>query len=146
MTTLDFTDGSINGIEAVPEATPGDLNTVCVRKGFLNSAIQSVANGVICNVIMVNAGEVVLDVWARMITAESTANADCDLGFAGGAEVGGNLVTADSAANTMFYNANFTPYYFAAENAITIQPNNAVALDTGVIEVSAIIVKAFNKF
>jgi len=104
------------------------------------------ANADVANVIPIHAGEIVLDVWARMITAESTANCDCNLGFAGGTEVGDELVTADSAANTMFYNANFTPFYFAAANFVTLSPNNAVAMDTGVVEVCALITKAFNKF
>lgn len=146
MATYDITDGSIERHPVPQEASPGDLNTVFIRRGVYNSAIQNLANTQSVNVIQINAGEIVLDVWARMITAESTANADCNLGFAGGTEVGDELVTADSAANTVFYNANFTPYHFAAANAITLKANNGVALDTAVIEVCALITKSFNKF
>jgi len=145
MTTQDYTDGSISAHPVYPVATPGDLNTLAVRHGFLNTKVSGVDNGVICNIIPVYAGEVVIDVWARIIETETTANADCDLGFAGGAEVGANLVTADSANNTMFHNVTYQPIYFAANNAVTLQPNNGVALDTLVLEVAAIVVKAFDE-
>ena len=145
MTTQDYTDGTIPAHPVYAEATPGDLSTLAVRHGFLNTKVSGVANGVICNLIMINAGEIVIDAWARIVETETTANSDCDLGFAGGAEIGANLVTADSANNTMFHNVTFQPIYFAAENALTLQPNNAVALDTLVLEVAAIVVKGFDK-
>jgi len=145
MTTYNFTDGSIAG-HAPAESTPGDINTITIRRGIVNSVNQNLANADVAQVIKLNAGEVVLDVWARMITAETTAHCDCNLGFGGGVEVGDELVTADSSANTMFYNANFTPYYFATANYVTLAPNNGVTMDTGVVEVCAIVTKAFNSF
>lgn len=146
MADYDITDGSISGHPVPQEASPGDLNTVFIRRGVFNSAIQNLANAQSVNVIQINAGEIVLDVWARMVTAESTANADCDLGFGEGSEVGDGLITADSAANTVFYNANFTPYHFANANAVTIFVDNGVALDTAKIEVCALITKSFSSF
>ena len=146
MTTYNFTDGSVARHPIAQESTPGDLNGITVRRGIVNSAIQNLANADVAQVVKINAGEIVLDVWARMITAESTANCDCNLGFGGGAEVGDELVTADSAANTVFHNATFAPIHFNAANMITLSPNNAVTMDTGVVEICALITKSFDKF
>lgn len=146
MSTYNFTNGSIAGNPVPQEATPGDLNEFKIRRGFVDTTKQALANGDVAQAVKINAGEIVSAIWYRVITAEGTANAKLDLGFGGGTESGTDF--AVTPANTIGADApNFDgPYYFAADNYVTISPTNGVAVDAGVFEVCALVSKGFNKF
>lgn len=145
MTAYNFFDGSIAGNPIPQEATPGDLNEFKIRRGFVDTTKQALANADVANAIKINAGEQVHAIWYRVITAEGTSNAKLDLGFAGGTESGTDF--AVTPANTIGADApNFDgPYYFAATNYVTLSPTNGVGIDAGVFEVCAVITKGFDK-
>ena len=125
------------------QATPGDLSGVMVRRGWCNTVKSQLNNGVVGNIIPINAGEVVIDAYCRIITGDATSNAAIDVGFAGGTEVSSDGAVA--TANSILANGNFVPIHFAAANAVTIMPNNAVNIDAGVFEVVAMVTKSFDK-
>lgn len=147
MSTYDFynldTSDTDHKYTKQPEATPGDLPMVLVRRGWVNTVKQNLANADVGNAIPINAGEVVCDVYARVITDDDTSNLTVDIGFAGGTEIvaDGSLATE----NAILANGTFTPVHFAADNAVTLSPTNGVAIDEAVVEVVAMITKSFDK-
>lgn len=145
MTAYKFYDGSIAGCQIPQEATPGDLNEFKIRRGFVDTTKQNLANADVAQAIKINAGEIVSAIWYRVITAEGTANAKLDLGFNGGTEGATDL--AVTPANTIGADMpNFDgPYYFAATNYVTLSPTNGVGVDAGVFEVCAVVSKGFDK-
>ena len=145
MTTYNFyTNSSLQFNGGKPAtATPGDTSTIKVRRGICDTTKQQLNNADVAQVVPVFAGEVVLDMYARVITADTTTNLDLEVGFGGGTELGQNVAT--TPANLLHTNGNFVPLYFAANNYATIMPNNAVACDAGVFEVVLVVTKSFDK-
>ena len=145
MAAYKFYDGSIKGNAIPQEATPGDLNEFKIRRGFVDTTKQNLANADVAQAIKINAGEIVSAIWYRVITAEDTSNAKLDLGFNGGTEAGTDF--AVTPANTIGADMpNFAgPYHFAAENYVTLSPTNGVGVDAGVFEVGAVVSKSFDK-
>ena len=144
MTAYNFySNAEINKIGKQATATPGDTSTITVRRGICDTTKQNLDNTEIAQVVPIFAGEVVLDIWAFVATADATSNAALDLGFAGGAEGEANGVI--TTANHILHNEAFVPLYFAANNYVTLVPQNSVAVDAAVIEVCAIVTKAFSK-
>jgi hypothetical protein len=142
MANYVFYDGSIAGTPKLNEATPGDTNTMSIRRGFVDSTKQTLNAADVARVFPVYAGEIIIGAVIRVHTAESTSNAAVDVGVDGGSEFG-----TDAAVTTInTVTPNFAASYWVAANGnFTLVPNNAVALDTGVIEVMAFITKGFTK-
>jgi hypothetical protein len=125
----------------LPEATPGDMSNITIRRGRIDTSKQTINAGEKARWAPVYAGEVVIGVVGVIDTAETTANCDVDCGIDGGTEFGGaNAYTLDSAANTVFVDfGNAT--YVASDGNLTLEPNNSVAMDTAVVNMMAFIVK-----
>jgi hypothetical protein len=140
MANYCFYDGTISGVPKTPIATPGDVSTVVIRRGFADTTKQNLANADIGMVFPLYAGEIVLGAWYRMIVQEDTANAKVQMGVDGGSEFGG-ANTAVATNNTVV--ANFVSKHIAANGNLTLSPQNAVTLDAAKFEVGAIITKSF---
>lgn len=147
MATYKTFDGSISNTKRQQTAytTPGDNNQIFVRRGFVDTTKQSLvaATPDIAQVIPVAVNEVVLGVWVRIETIESTASAEFSIGLdAVNNQFMDDVVVA--VANTV--SSEFTEAVHIANNSshITLVPSNSVNIDTGVIEVCALISKSFN--
>lgn len=139
-----YNTGSANDLAKRAHATPGDLSTVIVRRGIVNTVPQALTHADDEGYVLpVYAGETVLGAWYRVITAEGTANAKINAGFgATGVELANN--GAVTPANTVV--ANMTLNYHCASNTnFNLWPNNGVAIDAGVFEVGLIITKAMTE-
>jgi hypothetical protein len=143
MANFCFYDGSIAGIAKTPVSTPGDNSTVIIRRGYIDTTKQSLANADFGKAFPVFPGEVIIGTWYRMIVQEDTANAKLQLGIDGGAEWGAN--TAVATNNTTVSNFAAAKHIAAAGN-VTVSPQNGVALDAAIIEVGAFISKSFTAF
>jgi hypothetical protein len=137
---FNFYDTSEMGEYNVPHESTSDNNKLTVRRGIVDFAKQSVAATQVANAIKLYTGEIVHDVMCRVITAESTSNGAVDVGFNGSAAVAADFDI--ETANNFNANVTLVPTYFAADNAITLTPNNAAACNTGKVEVMAIITKS----
>jgi hypothetical protein len=141
-----FYDASIAGNnhkQSTAYTTPGDNNQMCVRRAFVDTSKQTLtANTDIGQAIPLSINEVVLGVWCRVATAESTANATFTIGLDADNERFIDSVVA-TTANTV---ASEWDIYHVSSNTqhITVYPGNGVDLDTAVIEVSALISKSFD--
>lgn len=146
MTTYQFYDGSItdNPKQQLAYTTPGDNNELVVRRGFVDTTKQTLtANTDIGQAIPLAKNEIVLGVWCRVATAESSSNAEFTVGLDTDNErFIDNVVatTANTAASDMTAIVPVT----SNTQTITVFPNNGVDLDTAVIEVAALITKSFN--
>ena len=139
MTTYNFhTD--VVGKQAT--STPGEVRPK-VRRGFCDTTKQALAAADIAQVVPIYAGEVVLHLWMRVITVDATSNPELDLGFAGGAQCATNIVV--TTANAFTHNVTFAAIAFAANNYVTLCPQNGVAIDAGVFEVCALVVKSHDQ-
>ena len=125
-----------------PTATPGDTSELKVRRATVDTTKQSLSSGDIAQAVPIYAGEIVLDFFAWVKTADTTTNCAVDLGFEGGAQGGANLAGIKTV-NTVLHNATFVPLYFSANNYVTLTPQNSVAIDAAVVEVCAVVTKAF---
>jgi hypothetical protein len=148
MTNYKFFDGSIdeNPRSQTAYTTAGDNNQIFVRRAHVDTTKQTLtaATPDIAQVIPVAINEVILGVWVRIETIESTASAEFSIGFdAVNNQFMDDVVVA--VANTV--SSEFTEAVHVANNSshITLVPSNSVDLDTGVIEVCALISKSFNK-
>lgn len=137
-------DGSITGMPKsnTAKATPGDTSTLCVRRGYANSAKQTFDNADIVHVMPVYAGEVILSVWTRVVTIEDTANAEVEIGIDGNSLFLANVPVATANAVAV---SDAIGLHVGSNADITLTPNNGVALDTGVVEVCAVISKSFTE-
>jgi hypothetical protein len=137
-------DGTIQDMPKMncAKATPGDTSTIMVRRGYANTAKQTLNNADIAHVMPVYVGEVILKVWTRVITAESTANAELEIGIDGGKEFLANVPVA--AANAVAISDDIG-YHVGSNADITVTPNNGVAVDTGVVEICALVTKSFTE-
>ena len=147
MSTYKFFDGSIdnNPKSQTAYTTPGDNNSIFVRRAHVDTTKQSLtaATPDIAQVIPLAINEVVLGVWVRIETVESTANAEFSIGMdAVNNQFMDNVVIA--TANTV--SSEFGEAVHVANNSshITLVPSNSVDIDTGVIEVCALISKSFD--
>jgi hypothetical protein len=142
MATYNFYDGSIRGTEVLNIATPGDTSTLVIRRGFVDTTKQILNNADVAQVFPVYAGEVIIGAWFRVITADATANLTVDFGIDGAGNFALDALT--TPANLCV--ENFANVLHVAANAnVTLSPTNAVAIDTGVFEVVALITKSFSK-
>lgn len=139
-----YNTGSSNDKAKRSIATPGDLSTVIVRRGIVNTVPQALThNDDEARIFPIYAGETVLGAWYRVITAEGTANAKINAGFGdSGVELANN--GAVTAANVVVSNMTLN-YHCATNTNFTLWPNNGVAIDAGVFEVGAIITKAMTE-
>ena len=145
MTTYNYYNtGSDNDLAKRGAATPGDLSTVIVRRGIVNTVPQALTyNADVANVLPVYAGETVLGAWYRVITGDATANAKINAGFgASGVELANNGAVA--TANTVVSNMTLN-YHCASNTNFCLWPNNGVAIDAGVFEVGLLITKAMTE-
>ena len=147
MTTYKFFDGSIdeNPRSQTAYATPGDNNQICVRRAHVDTTKQTLTASTpdIAQVIPLAINEVVLGVWVRIETVESTSNAEFHIGLDA---VNNQFLDGIPAATANTVSSEFTEAVHVANNSshITLVPSNSVDLDTGVIEVCALISKSFN--
>lgn len=118
---------------------------VVVRSAIVNltagDPASSLANAVQVQCIKINAGETVLFGGVLTRTVSGNADAQADLGFNGGNELGSdvglntvNTITGDAASGAA-HNAT----YFAADNVITFTASNGNAINAGKFEVFAAI-------
>jgi hypothetical protein len=147
MTTYVFFDGSItdNPKSQTAYATPGDNNQMVVRRAHVDTSKQTLtaATPDIAQAIPLAKNEVVLGVWVRVATAESTANATFTVGLDAVNDKFVSDVVA-TTANTMASEFTLPVAITSNTQAITIVPSNSVDLDTAVIEVAALVSKSFN--
>jgi len=147
MTTYKYFDGSIakNPRSQTAYATPGDNNQIFVRRAHVDTSKQSLtaATPDIAQVIPLAINEVVLGVWVRVVTVESTANAEFSIGFDA---VNNQFLDGIPCTPANTTASEFTETVHVANNSshITLVPSNSVDLDTGVIEVCALISKSFD--
>lgn len=146
MTTYKFYNGSIDGLNKYNEAyaTPGDQNQICVRRSWVDTSKQTLtANTDIGQAIPLSINEIVLGVWVRVATAESTSNATFSVGLDSDNVRFMDPVVA-TTANTVA--SEFTEAVPVTSNTmhITVYPNNGVDLDTAVIEVAALVTKSYD--
>ena len=141
MTTYKFFDGSIDGLEAYSTAyaTPGDNNQIVVRRAWVDTSKQTLTASTpdIAQAIPLAKNEIVLGVWVRVATAESTANATFSVGLdaINNKFLDGVVATT---ANTAAVEMLAVPVTSNSQH-ITVVPSNSVNLDTGVIEVCALV-------
>jgi hypothetical protein len=142
MTTYKFFDGSIdeNPRSQTGYATPGDNNQICVRRAHVDTTKQTLTASTpdIAQVIPLAKNEIVLGVWVRVDTAESTANAEFSVGLDAVNNQFLDGVVATTANTTA---SEFTEVAPVTSNSqhITVVPSNSVDLDTAIIEVGALI-------
>lgn len=134
---FDFYNTEEYGTYEVPAEATSDTTKLIVRRGIVDFSKQAVAATQVANAIKLYTGEIVHDVLCRTITAESTTNGAVDVGFNGGAEVAADFDI--ETANNFNANVTLVPAYFAANNAVTLTPNNAATCNTGKVEVMAVI-------
>lgn len=139
-----YNTGSANDLAKRAHATPGDLSTVIVRRGIVNTVPQALTyNDDEAAVIPVYAGETVLGGWYRVITGDATANAKINAGFGTtGVELANNGAVA--TANTVVSNMTLN-YHCASNTNLCLWPNNGVSIDAAVFEVGLIITKAMTE-
>ena len=111
-----------------------------VRRGVVDFSKQSVAATQVANAVKLFPGDIVHDVYCRVITAESTTNGAVDVGFNGGAEVAADFDI--ETANNFNSNVTLVPTLFVANNAVTLTPNNGVACNSGKVEVMVVLTKS----
>ena len=147
MTTYKYYDGSISGMERqqTAYATPGQSTQICVRRGHVDTTKQTLtANTDIGQAIPLAKNEVVLGVWVRIETAETTGNAEFAVGLDADNEywIDPMLATPANAVGS-----EFTQITAVTSNnqAITVFPNNGQDLDTAVIEVCALVSTSLNQ-
>ena len=147
MTNYKFFDGSIdeNPRSQTAYATAGDNNEICVRRAHVDTTKQTLtaATPDIAQVIPVRINEVILGVWVRIDTIESTASAEFSIGFDGD----NNRFMDDvvcAVANTVSSEMQEAVHVANNSSHITLVPSNDVDLDTGVIEVCALISTSFD--
>ena len=142
MTTYKFFDGSIDGLEKYNQAyaTPGDSNQIVVRRAWVDTSKQTLtaATPDIAQAIPLAKNEIVLGVWVRVSTAESTANCEFSVGLDADNVRFMDPVVA-TTANTVA--SEFTEAVAITSNSqhITVVPSNSVDMDTAVIEVAALV-------
>jgi hypothetical protein len=142
MTTYKFFDGSIdeNPRSQTAYATPGDNNQICVRRAHVDTSKQTLtaATPDIAQAIPLAKNEIVLGVWVRVATAESTANAEFSVGLDADNVRFMDPVVATTANTTA---SELTECVAITSNSqhITVVPSNSVDLDTAVIEVCALV-------
>jgi non-canonical (house-cleaning) NTP pyrophosphatase len=148
MTTYKFYDASLSGNnhkQNTAYATPGDNNQICVRRATVDTSKQTLTASTpdIAQAIPLSINEVVLGVWVRVATAESTANCEFSVGLDADNVRFIDPVVA-TTANTVA--SEFTEAVHVASNTqhITVVPSNSVDMDTAVIEVAALISKSFD--
>ena len=137
---FDFYNTEEYGEYEVPQEATADATKQIIRRGIVDFSKQSVAATQVANAIRIYAGEIVHDVHCLTITAEDTTNGAVDVGFAGGAEVAADFDI--ETANNFNSNVTLVPAFFAADNAVTLTPNNGAACNTGKVEVMAVIYKS----
>jgi len=142
MTTYKFFDGSIdeNPRSQTAYATPGDNNQIVVRRAHVDTSKQSLtaATPDIAQVIPLKKNEIVLGVWVRVATAESTANAEFSVGLDADNVRFLDPVVA-TTANTVASDLQSAVAITSNSQHITVVPSNSVDLDTAVIEVCALV-------
>jgi len=147
MTTYKYYDGSItNSVKQnTAYATPGQNNQIVVRRGYVDTSLQTLtaATPDIAQAIPLAKNEVVLGVWVRVATAESTANAEFKVGLDA---VNNRFIDPVVATTANTIASEFTEAVAITSNSqhITVVPSNSVNLDTAVIEVCALISLSFN--
>lgn len=147
MTTYVFHDGSIDDLRQYNEAyaTPGDNNQIVVRRGWVDTSKQTLTGATpdIAQAVPLAKNEIVLGVWVRVATVESTSNARFSVGLDSDNVRFIDDVTA-TTANTVA--SEFTEAVHVSSNtqAITVVPSNSVDLDTAVIEVAALVSKSLD--
>jgi hypothetical protein len=140
MSTYNFANGSIAGTRRSNQASPGDSNTMQIRRGFVDTTKQNLANADVAQCIAITAGEVVTQCWIRTITADATSNATIDV------VIDGTTVVADHATGTAnSIKSNAVPIHVGNSGYISLSPTNGVAIDAGVFEVCAVVTKSFSK-
>jgi hypothetical protein len=145
MANYDFynsgTSTAVSGIETPNEATPGDTSTLKIRRGRVDSTKQTLNAADVARVFPIYAGEIVLGVFIKVDTAESTSDAAVDVGVDGGGEFGTDVLVTTANAVAGNWEA---PQFVSANGNLTLVPNNSVAVDTGIINVAAVITKDFD--
>ena len=147
MTTYKFYDGSITNMERqqTAYATPGQSTQICVRRGFVDTSKQTLtADTDIGQAIPLAKNEVVLGVWVRIETAESTSNAEFSVGLDADNEYFMDPVLA-TPANLVATEFGLGVAITSNNQAITVYPNNGVDLDTLVVEVCALVSTSLNQ-
>jgi len=146
MATYKFYDGSINGLERQQTAfaTPGQSTGIVVRRGFVDTTKQTLTGDTdIGQAIPLAKNEVVLGVWIRLETAETSGNAEFSVGLDADNEYFMDPVLA-TPANLVATEFGLGVAITSNNQAITIFPNNGVDLDTAVIEVCALVSTSLN--
>jgi hypothetical protein len=144
MTTYKYFDGSIADTKkrGTAYATPGDNNQIVIRRGHVDTTKQTLtaATPDIAQVIPLKKNEIVLGVWVRVASKETTANAEFSIGF----DAVNNQFLDGVVATTNNTSAmDWVPVVCANNSShITLVPSNSVDLDTGIIEVGAFITVA----
>jgi hypothetical protein len=126
-------------------------NKIIIRRGMVNltggDPASSLANAVQVQCIKVNAGESVLFAGVLTRTVSGNADAQADLGFNGGNELGSdiglnsvNTLTGDAVSGAA-HNAT----YFATNNVITFTASNGNTINAGKFEVFAAIMTHYDE-
>ena len=142
MTTYKFFDGSISKLPKynTAYATPGDNNSIVVRRAWVDTSYQTLtaATPDIAQAIPLAKNEVVLGVWCRVATAESTVNCTFSVGLDSTNNKFLDGVVA-TTANTVASELTLAVPVTSNSQHITVVPSNSVDMDTAVIEVCALV-------
>lgn len=140
MSTYNFANGSIAGTRRSNQASKGDSNTVQIRRGFVDTTKQNLANADVAQCISIEAGECVVKTWIRTITADSTSNATIDV------VIDGTTVVADHATATAnSIKSNAVPIHVGNSGYVSLSPTNGVAIDAGIFEVAVMVTQSYSK-
>jgi hypothetical protein len=132
---------AVAGIKRMNFSTPGDTSTVTLRRGRVDGTKQTISSSSdVARVFPVYAGEIILGVWIKVDTVETTANCAIEIGIDGGATFGTDILI--TGAN--FVQGNITGDHVASDGNLTINANNGEDIDTGIINITAMIAKDFD--
>jgi hypothetical protein len=133
----------VGGTGTLNLATPGDTSTMYVRRGRVDvtkAANGNISDGDVMRVFPVYAGEIILGVWVVVDTAETTTNAEIEIGIDAGKLMGVNVVL--TPANYTL--GNTTGDHVHTDGNLTLLANNGVTLNSATINVLAVITKDFD--
>ena len=134
MSTYNFTDGSISGVQKPHNTTPRGFEPFILRN-ILDTSKQNLAADDIAQVINVPAGTIVLYCEVRMITVDGGGTYDVGIT---GVNVDQWVDGADATAATQLATPIMTaPYYFASADTIDVVALGAT-MDTLKLEIIAV--------
>lgn len=104
---------------------PHDKHIVRIAKVTHNAAALKVPANSIVNMIDIPANSIVLGAWGMISTDSNLANAEVNLGYAGGSEYGVDVETDGTAGTVSAAECTDNVHWVKAANQITMTPNDA---------------------